>query len=95
MQIHSPNIITPQNKSASFRGTFVVNDQRLLKNSDNYKRYLAEKFDKVVGTYDKQVQEDEIVLKSLSENDTLVFLQLKQLGIDFMAKINKPNNKSY
>ncbi len=95
MRIHGSNIISAQNKSANFRGTFVVSDQRLLQNSDNYKRYLAERFDKVIGTYDKQVQDDGIVLKSLSENDTLVFLQLKQLGVEFNAMINKPNKKSY
>ncbi len=89
MRTHSLNIMPAQAKAASFKGTFVVNDKRVIKGSEEYKPYFAEKFDKVIGTYDTKVNEDKVVMKSLSQNDTLVFLQLKQLGVKFSSMINQ------
>ncbi len=89
MRTHGLNIMTAKAKATNFKGTFVVNDKRVIKGSEDYKPYFAEKFDRVVGTYDSKINEDSVVLKSLSENDTLVFLQLKQLGVKFKSMINQ------
>lgn len=90
MEINKMNSQIPMTQSqTNFKGTFHINDPRVLSHSDDFCKQTLESVQNIEHQYMRKITPDKVTISCSDKHDLSVFTQLKELGLKFRALIGE------